>query len=281
MGFSARVNRKIRRVLLQKFGESIFDNSLVQRLVGITKDGSSVIDTFKNLKVEYTYGSDIGTSIFLINYFEDQEIEFFFNGLSRESKPVILDIGANIGIHAIRWATGNPAAQIFSFEPSPSTREILSRNIARNGVESQIKIQSQALSDKEGVATFFQCDDNAFNSLRDTGRKQITSTTEVQLTTLDRFVEEQQFDHITLIKIDVEGFEAQVVSGAMETFRRFKPDLFIEIQPVNSSEVAPEVIIQSICELGYEPYVMVHGKPLPYKTIDKDQYNYYFTAAAA
>jgi hypothetical protein len=58
----------------------------------------------------------------------------------------------------------------------------------------------------------------------------------VEIDTLDHFAEEQKLSRNGLIKIDVEGFEMEVLKGAAETLRRFRPKLFVEMDDRNLQE---------------------------------------------
>ena len=107
--------------------------------------------------------------------------------------------------------------------------QILEYNIQNKQLENQVKILPFAVSDSVGKANFYQTDDNAYSSLKDTQRKEVISKTEVDLITIDEFMIREKLHKIDLIKIDVEGFDTEVIKGGLKTFREFKPDIFIEI----------------------------------------------------
>jgi FkbM family methyltransferase len=225
----------------------------------------------------YNKETDIGYSLFYWGKFEEKEIQIFNNMLQSKSKPVILDIGANIGCHCIRWAKSNPTALLYAFEPSPSTRDILERNIKNNKVGNNIKALPFAVSNQTGKASFYNCIDNAYSSLKDTKRKIVEKVIDVDMITIDKFVENFKVGKIDLIKIDVEGFENEVIEGGVNSLRKFKPDLFVEIYQGTNSNEKPEKTIEVLLELGYNAYVLNDGKIEKYSYHSDSYYNYYFT----
>jgi len=246
-------------------------------LLGFEKKGEIVTDYLNEIELEYDYLSDIGSQIYFEGTFEDDEIDFFQKILVSDHKPIIFDVGANIGIHTIKWLKQNPKAISYAFEPSSETRAMLERNIARNHLTERVKILKQAVSDREGVADFFECEDNAFSSLKDTQRKQAIRSISVPVTTIDQFVETNHITKISLLKIDVEGFETEVIAGALETLKHLKPDLFVEIYGGSNSNPDPEATISLICDQGYQSFVLVDGNIIPYQKHSDSHYNYYFT----
>lgn len=278
MNLLFKANRKMRRGIYSRLSESILNMTLPQKILGYVKQDDSVVDRMPYCYIEYNYNSDIGRNLFFNGSFEEKEIGFFSKKLLSEEKPLIIDVGANIGLHSIIWGKLMPGCKIYAFEPSPDTSEVLERNIRRNFLSGNIVLIPKAVSDREGTATFYQCDDNAYSSLKDTKRKSIINTVQVPVTTVDRFIEEQGIKNISLIKIDVEGFEKEVVSGALDTMKKFKPDLFVEIFGGDSSNEDPEGTVELIASCGYKPYILVDGNPVPYVKHNDSNYNYYFTA---
>jgi FkbM family methyltransferase len=277
MSYLSRIQRKLRRVINSRLGDNSFDNRTVQKLLGFTKTGLRVVDNIQGLQMEYDYSSFIGNRLFFYGFFEEDEISFVFNKLSDKSAPVIFDIGSNIGLHTVRWSKVSSKAKVFAFEPSPETRDILERNISRNSLTERVVVVPQAVSDKSGHETFFCCDDDAYSSLKDTKRKKVINSLQVQTTTVDKFVETHLLEKISLIKIDVEGFEREVIAGAVNTLKDLKPDLFVEIYSGSNSNPDPEATVRLICSFGYKAYVLVNGGLMPFEKHSDSNYNYYFS----
>ncbi|TWT93514.1 hypothetical protein Pla100_40320 [Neorhodopirellula pilleata] len=83
------------------------------------------------------------------------------------------------------------------------------------------------------MRTLYACDDSALTSLLSFTPKHIASA-QVDVLTLDDFVRSQAVDRIDLIKIDVEGYELNVLRGAKESLERFRPSIILEVNSITS-----------------------------------------------
>ena len=98
----------------------------------------------------------------------------------------------------------------------------------------------QGLADKQGKLTLTQQSTGVESVATLLEGKKGLRTTEVDISTVDAVVKERNLD-VGLIKIDVEGFEPQVIQGALETIKSQKPVLVIAIyhQPEEFYELKP------------------------------------------
>lgn len=142
----------------------------------------------------------------------------------------ILDIGANIGINALLMSHFAPQGKVFSFEPSDHIFALLERNIANNNVENVIP-QNIGLSKYSGAGTLAVDPKNIgkshlleADSIRLEGSDQ---EVEVDLKRLDDWAIDQNISEVDLIKMDVEGFENEVLMGGQEFFSNIKDVLLI------------------------------------------------------
>lgn len=269
---------RARRWIAHRFGQDVLlRHTPLHLALGYSTRGSIVRDRIGGLVIEYDTRSVIGSALFTRGTFERREIAFLQGLVRRASKPIVLDIGANIGLHALACAEARPDATVYAFEPSPATAELLAANVRNNKLGARIHIIREAVSDSIGTATLHECDDNAFSSLKDTHRKHVVGTTQVPTTTLDEIVKTRRLDRVDVMKIDVEGFEGHVIRGGEATLRRLKPDLFIEIYGGDASNPDPAGTVEQIRALGYRAFVLVGGEPVPYTTHSDERYNYYFT----
>lgn len=131
---------------------------------------------------------------------------------------VLLDVGANKGawsLQAIAVAAAGKSIQLYAFEPSAATREILQRNLsAHPGAE----ICALALSSVEGQADFFTNGiGSGTNSLNPISG---TDTERVQLSTVDAFTRQRGIESIGMMKVDTEGFDLDVLKGAESSLAR-------------------------------------------------------------
>lgn len=135
----------------------------------------------------------------------------------------VLDIGGHIGNHAIYWAGVAGAGRVYSYEPVASTRAIQQRNIALNQLEDVITSSPIALGEKPGQGSISLPDvhNSASVQVKDDGRG------ECMIQSLDALLDQGEFRDstaISLVKIDVEGFEADVLRGGRRFFDTFTVD---------------------------------------------------------
>ena len=131
-----------------------------------------------------------------------------------------IDIGSNVGMWTRELA--KKFKQVYCFEPNPNFNECFRKNITENNVE----LFEFGLSNKEHTAS------QEFNST------QITNTPgDVQCRTLDSF----NLNDIDFIKIDVDGFEVEVLEGAVNTITRNNPVINVEMKELKRILVCNKV----------------------------------------
>jgi FkbM family methyltransferase len=148
---------------------------------------------------------------------------------------VFMDVGANIGVVSVFASQIIKKGKIFSFEPSGSTFEILKKNL--EPYKKICEILNFALGDKSGKVKFIEFyrgfgGNMVYNSEeRSIFEKKFqnnqTLIEEVEMITIDEFISLKGINKVDLIKMDVEGYEINVVEGAKETIFNFSPVIVI------------------------------------------------------
>lgn len=152
---------------------------------------------------------------------EKKVLEAFLN--ETENKDVVYDIGANLGLYSL--ILGRVSNKVHAFEPQHTNFFRLRNNIKRNEMESKILCHNVALGEKEenfdttyGMTTF---------RLKNTSNK---SKNKIKVVSGDKYKREQNIEIPNIIKIDVEGFEKNVLSGFEQTLQEPQcRTLFIEV----------------------------------------------------
>lgn len=187
----------------------------------------------------------IGRSLDLYGEWCEYEILLLRNYI-RES-DVVLDIGANIGTHAVAFAAMvGSAGRVHAFEPQPSLFHFLCGNVALNGL-GNVCIHRKAVGSDGGEIglSILPTPDTPFNF----GAVPLSAPDSVEKVDLVS-VDSLGLASCRLIKIDVEGMEVDVLQGAQRTVEKFQPLLFVENNTIeNASRV-----IESIFRLGYKAY---------------------------
>jgi FkbM family methyltransferase len=151
---------------------------------------------------------------FYLGKFEVEIIKMYRKLIKREL--TVFDVGANIGIFSLTAARKtNNDISIYAFEPSLDTFNQLKKNIELNGFTC-IKPFNHALSDITGNVLLNYCEDDAYNSLGSCPQEKIKETKLVHVTTISEFCEKNKITNIDILKIDTEGAEYLILSGAAD-----------------------------------------------------------------
>ncbi len=165
----------------------------------------------------------------------------------------ILDVGANIGYHALRLALREPNATVHAFEPLPQSYEFLSRNIAANALADRVRAYAYGLSRQSGSFEFFIAPENGTNAslLNVAGREDAKRVVGLALT-LDDWAANTG-SKPDYIKIDVEGAELWVLEGGAKTIATHKPRVFAELLRKWSAPFGyhPNDVLRFFAQLGY------------------------------
>lgn len=137
--------------------------------------------------------------------FHDWDTAKFITKFLRAGDSFV-DVGANIGLYTLPAAAKK--ARVVSVEPSFRNRERLEENLRINGITS-VRVEACALGEKAGEMAFCDADALAHVELAGNGPR-------VPVHTLDSILPEGE---ISLLKVDVEGFELSVFQGAENAMR--------------------------------------------------------------
>jgi FkbM family methyltransferase len=139
-------------------------------------------------------------------------------------KPVVFDVGANVGNYARLIARCVPSASIYAFEPSKPIYEQLAQNVAHWSGEATIKTFNVGFSDEDRSAELYSytVEGQEVSLISSIDRRlptqvvkvEISGTERIEVRTLDRFCEEQGISRIDFLKLDVEGHELAALRGA-------------------------------------------------------------------
>ena len=187
---------------------------------------------------------------------------------------VILDIGANIGIWARLFSAHVPSGRVYAFEPSPTTFRRLERNCS---VASNISCICAAVGEKTGQIGFSpdECDP----VLRHIEPEIATTDSLVRVWNLGDWVAAEKISRIDLIKIDVEGFEEEIIVPSINVICRFRPFVvfeFIEMFASSRSRFKGKRLFEIFREVGYSVYRLdKSGVPHQDFNVGKDWTNDY------
>lgn len=199
--------------------------------------------------VEFRYGgkgvrffvrnvADIVQSAHANGAFYEQE---YLQVLARYLKPdgVFLDVGSNVGNHAVFVAKFGGQREVIVIEPNPEAIGLLRINLLLNGLKLDASHLGVGLSDREQNATAQVPANNLGGA-----RMAPSADGSIRLVTGDSLFAGRAVD---FIKIDVEGQELAVLAGLAQTIAANRPTMFIEV-----GEETREAFFAWVEQHGYE-----------------------------
>jgi len=140
---------------------------------------------------------------------------------------VVIDAGANVGETSRDLNYWFPDATIFAFEPVRDTFSLLVKNSAGR---KNIHPVNMGLGSKKEKVEILLSNENTINSLKIKELyDHITSSEEIDIVRLDRFLESKDLNYIDILKIDVEGFEFEVMAGCSAMIQSAVKCIYLEV----------------------------------------------------
>ena len=221
--------------------------------------------SLSNLQTDYAevFGNKLflskkGLALSISHYGTYEELESKIMEEKIEMGNIVVDVGANIGLHTLNMAriVGN-TGQVFAFEPDPSNFEILKKNVKINNYKNII-LEQKAVGDKHGRITLYQSDHPGKHRIFPQ-TEQAKSQVQVELTNLDNYFDSDMIDKINFIKIDVEGLEFSVLKGMKNILKNSKKiKILFEFMPENTMEVGftPIELLNYLTSNDFKLYCM-------------------------
>lgn len=160
---------------------------------------------------------------------------------------IIADWGGNIGLTSYYFK--DYAKYVFCVEPSTIHAESINKLVEFNDIKN-IKLCQYAISNKNGFTKFYHNPNVTMFSLKDVVNDK-EDYEEVETVTPDKFMEIEGIDHIDLLKLDVEGFEGEVISS--EGFAKIAPKIDVIVGEWHTWSTMNQNMFKNVFEdLGFE-----------------------------
>ena len=212
--------------------QKIIHKILKRKVLFLPLGGSSQIHAAKSTLGFWYCGdlyntADIAYGIARNGVVEKEETELVLKILKQLPEHfTLLDIGANTGYYGIMSAFLFPTSQTHSFEPIKEHCELIQQSTYLNRL-SNVTVNEYALGEIAAKKDIYTA--GSGTTLVENFTENVRNKITIEIKKLDDVVKEKQIQNILFIKIDVEGFEYEVLKGAREIFSTGKPILFMEI----------------------------------------------------
>ena len=180
----------------------------------------------------------------------------YLDGL-RGNKTVLADIGVNIGLHTFYLKSQYPGMEVIAFDPSPASWIYFELSLKYNGT-SNVRLEKIALSDQSGTLDFYRWGhESSADALCDTGRVPGVVPEIIKVPAL-KMDDLKNLPNITVIKMDTEGAELSILSGAEKMLRQNRPFILLEFNSTNivAFGVTPKDIMDKVLGLEYDLYTL-------------------------
>lgn len=185
---------------------------------------------------------------------------------------VFVDVGANLG-HYTLLASGISKAKTIAIEPIESTRLKLDKNIEINKLENKVTVLKYGVGDKNEIL-HFTTDKTVMNSV---ALEKNSNTVEIEVKTLNELLRDIS---PTFIKIDVEGYEYNVLKGALDVLEKDSLK-YLMVEFNNSGQqfnIEDEDVFNLILKYNFKPirYTVNTKEVITIDSFNKDKFNTLF-----
>jgi len=162
----------------------------------------------------------------------------------------VVDIGGNLGYYALLEAQMvGDAGRVIAIEPVTANFAQLSKNVAANGY-GNIILENIAIGTTNGSARIYLSKKSNWHSLHPVPWE--TRAVTVGVSTLDSLLARYELPSVDLIRMDLEGYEIEVIHGMKSTIKKYRPGLLIELHPQVVGAQAMLSFLKELKGLGYE-----------------------------
>jgi FkbM family methyltransferase len=137
-----------------------------------------------------------------------------YGALASGRSRYLVDIGANIGSVTLDLAWRNPQLTVDAYEPNPVTFATLTRNVRENGLESRVRVFSDAVTNQDGVVRLWSGESSVLSSVSASASIGGVSVS-VPAISLDHAIARTGAEHVA-VKIDAEGAEVAMLESASD-----------------------------------------------------------------
>jgi FkbM family methyltransferase len=237
-------------------------------------NGLSSIQKHQNIKIKLNINDWIQQNIFFLGSYEEAELKVLANHLKPDN--VFIDIGANFGLYSLIASQYiSEEGSIFCFEPFPENYKSLCTNLSLNHL-TRVTAENKAVGSEMGELKLYN--NSKENNLGMVSSKKTKDSDVVTVTkvSLDDYLQTKSLEKITFIKIDVEGFEYEVLQGMKKTLQRYDPIILIEVLDSKSENDLINNPHELLCELGYKRFFIDDNGNLSSDPCNKGRKNYVY-----
>jgi FkbM family methyltransferase len=252
------VPARYRAALRRLYNEATVPSGRISGSFGPSADGLVAVTLSSGAAFRIAADSRSSVEWHLRDSRQAAELLAFARTVTRRSPGLLFDAGAHSGLFSLLYCLAHPHNQAVSFEPSAALASRIERHGRVNGVASRHAVVAKAVADTVGSRDMFADDHDGYvqvtqyaGTARDAWRR-----CRLETTTLD--AEMARHGVPSLVKIDVEGYEWEVLQGAAGMLAAGRPTVFLELH-LNFLEergIAPSAVLALLTAREYELFTL-------------------------
>ncbi|MBZ0280926.1 MAG: FkbM family methyltransferase [Anaerolineae bacterium] len=207
--------------------------------------------------------------VFFYGAYEREFLLYLHNLIKGHSKPIFVDIGANVGHHSLFMS--RICEEVHAFEPNPLVCQRLDDKITTNHV-CNLKVHRVGLGMKDEKIPFFcpkGCNHGSGSFIKAYSENNEEQGILLNIVNGDNYFDNLALKKISLLKIDVEGYEKYVLAGLQKTIAKYRPYIFMEYSAATHSSFKDIYEFMGLLPPGYtvkkisanRPFLKVFNSP--------------------
>lgn len=228
------------------------------------------------LKFEYYENDGMATGIFEKEngVWEPHILNFVREYNQRYKIKNIIDIGGNFGYHTLHFAReiGPNGGIVYTFEPQPQNFALLKKNAVLNNYKN-IVLYNNACGTKKELVKIPIMEPSKIYNMGDITPNYETNRYSTYVYEQSIALDSLFLPDIDLIKIDVQGWEPQVITGSLKLLHKYKPVLIVEIEEIQLQKagLTSGYMFKCLRDHGYKIYFLEYSYPSDHICIHQDK----------
>lgn len=166
--------------------------------------------------------------------YETFELTLLASLADRIEGAVFMDVGANVGHHALYIAAH--AAQVHAFEPNPVLWPLIEEKKSVNGMQNMVLHRCGLGAKAESLPLYLGPESGEASLISGVSRTSDSRRVPVTIVRGDDFLRETGIDRLDLVKMDIEGFEQHAIAGMSSHLDRWRPMMMIELSETGKEQ---------------------------------------------
>jgi FkbM family methyltransferase len=202
--------------------------------------------------------SFIDRQMYLFGNYDEFAILDFISCVAESRRGVVLDIGANVGTHSLAFA--RHFQQVHSFEPNPTLWPAFERNISLNNLKN-VTLHKVGLADRAEQLTLYLTDKSNYGlgtfSTVEQYDLPLRASATCNVVVGDTYLLEHNISHVDAVKVDVQGFEPEVLRGLHDLLAHCRPVVWFELSTATHMKLSNCAQLEQLFPYPIEVFLII------------------------